>query len=112
MGLIPRPIGHVAGTPGLMLIGHHVPMAPDDVPFDPNVPVESVQDLVAVVDHLYTDLATYPERWENATLDRFLEAMSGWLSAFPQSYLNTGAEVPAPDWQFVADVLLAARIYE
>ena len=87
-------------------------MAPFDDPFDPHQPVESVQDLIAVVDHLYSDLATNPERWENATLDRFLEAMSGWLSAFPQWHLSMGRKVPTPDWQFMADVLLAARIYE
>lgn len=38
--------------------------------------------------------------------------MEAWLGAFPQSYLNTGQQVPEPDWRFVADVLRAARIYE
>ena len=81
-------------------------------PLSGDYPVESVQDLIAVVTHLRTDLAAHPESWENGTLDRFLDAIAAWLSSFPQSYLSAGVDVPDPDWRFVADVLRAARIYE
>jgi hypothetical protein len=75
-------------------------------------PVDSCRDLIAVVTHLRTDLEANPDEWENPTLDRFLEAMAAWLSAFPQSYVNTGRPVPTPDWRFGADVLRAASTYE
>ena len=74
--------------------------------------VNDQRDLIAVIAHMRTDLAANPEDWENPTLDRFLESMAAWLSEFPQSYLNTRQPVPGPDWRFVADVLLAARVYE
>ena len=74
--------------------------------------VQSVGDLIVVITRLRSDLAENPDGWENPTLDRFLEAMAAWLSAFPQSYVNCGQDVPKPDWRFVADVLRAARVYE
>jgi hypothetical protein len=37
------------------------------------------QDLSQFVGALRTDLATNPDRWENPTLDRFLEAMGAWI---------------------------------
>lgn len=87
-------------------------MAHSGDPLASGYPVESVHDLVTVIAHLRTDLAAHPERWENVTLDRFLGAMAAWLSAFPRSYVNAGSEVPTPSWQFLADVLRAARVYE
>ena len=75
-------------------------------------PVESAEDLVAVITHLRTNLQERPEEWENQTLDSFLEAMGAWVSTFPQVYINTGQAIPEPDWNFVADCLRAARIYE
>jgi hypothetical protein len=59
--------------------------------------VESVEDLVAVIEHLRTELAAHPARWENATLDRFPKAMAAWLSSFPQPYVSVGFDVPKPD---------------
>jgi len=74
--------------------------------------VNDVRDLVVVITHLRTHLATHPEEWENPTLESFLGAIAAWLATFPQSYVNMGQPVPSPDWQFVADVLRAGRIYE
>ena len=84
-------------------------------PGDPlayDYPVESAQDLIAVITHLWTNLQAHPEQWENQTLDSFLQAMAAWLSTFPQVYINTERPIPEPDWKFVADCLRAARIYE
>jgi hypothetical protein len=81
-------------------------------PLGSDYSVESAHDLVAVVTRMRTDLAENPDGWENPTLERFLEAMAAWLAMFPQSYVNTDQVVPNPDWRFVADVLLAARVYE
>jgi hypothetical protein len=81
-------------------------------PLASNYSVESTRDLIAVVTSLRSNLIERPEEWENGTLERFLDAMAAWLSAFPQSYVNTDHAVPDPDWRFVADVLRAARVYE
>ena len=74
--------------------------------------VNDVRDLLVVITRLRTHLARHPDEWENPTLESFLEASSGWLASFPQSYINMGHPVPSPDWQFVADVLRVGRIYE
>jgi hypothetical protein len=87
-------------------------MAHGGDPLASSYSVESARDLIAVVTSLRSELIERPEEWENATLEHFLDAMAAWLSAFPQSYVNTGEAVPNPDWRFVADVLRAARVYE
>ena len=81
-------------------------------PLAPDYPVGSAGDLISVIAALRSDLIERPDDWENATLERFLDAMAAWLSAFPQPYINTGEAVPDPHWRFVADLLCAARIYE
>jgi hypothetical protein len=75
-------------------------------------PVQSLHDLIAVVTALGSDLVAHRDQWENPTLEGFLQAMAAWLATFPQAYVNLGKAVPQPDWQFVADVLRAARVYE
>jgi hypothetical protein len=87
-------------------------MPPGRNPFSSDYEVSDDRDLIDVITYMRADLVANPDARENPTLDRFLEAMAGWLEAFPQSYLNTGRRVPEPDWRFVADVLLAARMYE
>lgn len=86
-------------------------MRPGD-PLAYDYPVESLHDLIAVVTSLWTNLQAHPDQWENPTLEQFLQAMAAWLASFPQMYVNLGRPVPEPDWQFVADVLRAARVCE
>ncbi|TDC30988.1 hypothetical protein E1261_11975 [Kribbella albertanoniae] len=59
------------------------------------------------------DLQARPRKWENSTLERFLEAWAAWVEDLPGWYANRGADVPdQPDWNLVANMVLAARIYE
>lgn len=51
--------------------------------------------------------------WENDTLPRFLESLSGWISDMDGYFLNQGLrEPPQPSWSLIADMLLAATLYE
>lgn len=51
--------------------------------------------------------------WENATLERFLEALGGYLGDLDGYFRNRGEAVPdQPDWHLVALLLLAASGYE
>jgi len=86
-------------------------MRPGD-PLSTDYPVESLNDLIAVITALWTKLESDPEAFENGDLRSFLMAMASWLASFPQFYVNTGRAVPEPDWRFVADCLRAARVYE
>jgi len=42
-----------------------------------------------------------------------LEALAGWIDDSDGYYVNQGKPVPtAPSWKNVAEMLIAARIYE
>ena len=75
--------------------------------------VSTREDLAAFVHRMYLDFAAAPHKWENQTLDRFLEALSAWISASPNMWANHGLPEPEqPDWAWVALALSAARYYE
>lgn len=92
-------------------VEHNAGVRPGD-PLAFDYPIESIQDVLVVLTHLRTSLESDPDSWENPTLPRFLEAMSAWLSTFPQVYINLDKPVPDADWNLLADCLRAARIYE
>jgi hypothetical protein len=76
--------------------------------------VSTREDLVDFV-RLMSVVAASPESddWENRSLPRFLEALSAWLGSMSGYYRNQGLEVPdLPTWRLVADMLVAATIYE
>lgn len=84
-------------------------MAFPPYPEDVATPADAVQFILS----LRQELLEHPERWENDTLDRFLEAMAAWLNHAPGWFNNQGkTESPSPDWQYVAHMLAAATMYE
>jgi hypothetical protein len=81
--------------------------------FEQQEALRTREDFAAFLDQLREDLMKRPEDWENPTLDRFLEAMTAWVTASPQAFRNRGKPYPENiNWNFFAEVLLAARIYE
>jgi hypothetical protein len=75
--------------------------------------IQTREDLAAFIHDLRRDLAHNPEEWENPTLDRFLEAMAGWIEDADGFYRNQGLPAPSADaWRTVAQALSAARVYE
>lgn len=75
--------------------------------------ISSRKDLAAFVRALQTDLRDNPTSWENASLERFLEALGAWVEDMDGYYLNRGKSVPQrPDWSVVGDMLMGARTYE
>jgi len=42
--------------------------------------VQSKEDLVKFIEALAGDLRAHPESWEHDSLDRYLSALSSWLS--------------------------------
>jgi hypothetical protein len=70
-------------------------------------------DLAVFLDDLAGSLATEPDAWENDTLERFLRAWSAWIGDMDGYFANQDRPVPeTPSWQLVAQMLLAARVYE
>jgi hypothetical protein len=78
-----------------------------------NNSIRSREDLAGFVRELNRDLHDNPASWENASLERFLEAISAWVEDMDGYYLNQGKPVPQqPDWKVVGDILMAAKMYE
>jgi hypothetical protein len=83
---------------------------------EPYERIESIttkEELAEFVTALREDYAANGDKWENQTLDSFLEAMARWIPSMNNAYRNTGrAPVDQPTWRTFADILLAATIYE
>ncbi|MEV5790251.1 hypothetical protein [Streptomyces sp. NPDC052192] len=79
----------------------------------PEDEVTSREELVAFIAQLRDDFVERGEQWENATLDRFLDALTAWIGSSPSWYRNVGQEMPAKgDWTLFARALSAAVVYE
>lgn len=75
--------------------------------------IQSKADLVKFIEALAGDLRAHPESWENDSLDRYLTALAGWLADSEGYYRNRGLQPPAsPTWKNVAEMLIAAKMYE
>ncbi|MCM3609264.1 DUF7660 family protein [Cupriavidus pauculus] len=75
--------------------------------------IDSKEKLADFVASLQEDLEKNPAEWENASLERFLGAMEAWIRDMDGYYKNAGQPVPdMPTWRTLADILLAARVYE
>ncbi|MGW5591106.1 DUF7660 family protein [Streptomyces sp. NPDC003857] len=82
------------------------PLAPDDH-------IGDREAFSAFLARLRADHAANGQQWENATLDRFLEALEAWVAASPGWYRNFRHDLPPEgDWTFFARALTAARVYE
>lgn len=75
--------------------------------------IETKADLVAFIQALGRDLKTNSKEWENATLARYLTALASWVEDSDGYYRNHGMDPPrAPSWRNVAEMLVAAKMYE
>lgn len=75
--------------------------------------IRSREDFVEFAKALSKDLHDNPESWENATLERFLEAVGAWVEDMDGYYINQDKPVPLqPDWKVIGDILMAAKMYE
>ena len=82
-------------------------------PYERVAAVASKSDLIGFVEALRDDFQRNPTSWENRTLEQYLSALASWLEDSDGYYLNQGREIPAsPSWRNVADMLMAATMYE
>ena len=71
-------------------------------------------DFLELLTLLCADFNNNSCQWENATLERYLQAMHAWLADCGGYYAKQDVHVDLdnPSWQVLADILLAARVYE
>lgn len=75
--------------------------------------VGSKSDLIEFVRALANDLATNRDSWENPDIESYLGAMASWLEDSDGYYQNQGRLAPLePSWRDVAELLMAAKMYE
>lgn len=75
--------------------------------------VRTREDLVAFLGELRRDLRENRGAWENDNLEAYLEAVQAVLADWHGRFANRGERVPAdPTWKLLAEVLLAATVYE
>lgn len=70
-------------------------------------------ELAQFLEALSLSVRTHPEDWANRSLEDFLSAWSNWLEDMDGFYENRNLPVPQePSWQLIAQMMLAARVYE
>jgi hypothetical protein len=93
-----------------------IPIAKQACPIDLTEMVETIQshpDFVAFSQALLKDLKERPAGWENRDLPAFLEALGAWVEDMNGYYQAKGGAIPLqPSWKMLAQILLAAKVYE
>jgi hypothetical protein len=75
--------------------------------------VRTPDDLATLVSELRADFGANPAGWENADLGSFFDAMAAWVRDVDGYDQNAGQALSAlSPWRVMADLLVAARIYE
>jgi hypothetical protein len=75
--------------------------------------IKTKNDFLEFLKYLINDLKLNPEKWENYDLNSYLEGVQAWIEDMEGYYKNTNQKVPEDiNWQFIANVLLAAKMYE
>jgi hypothetical protein len=76
--------------------------------------IQSKADFASFLQLLLRNYRDHPNEWENNTLERFLEAMGGFVDGLDGYYSNIKMEVDLtkPGWRVFADILLAGRVYD
>jgi hypothetical protein len=75
--------------------------------------IKTKEDFVVFVRSLSEDYYNNQESWENKDIGTFLEALAAWTDDMEGYYLNQGCPMPEkPDWEMIANMLNAAKLYE
>lgn len=75
--------------------------------------VASRSELAAFVGALAREAQVSGGGWENSSLESYLEALGAWVDDLEGFRLNRGEAVEStPSWRLIAEMLLAATVYE
>ena len=75
--------------------------------------IQSREEFIAFVRDLSKDFRDNNVTWENDTLERYLDALAAWTEDMDGYYGNRGEVAPVGiNWKFIAQLLLAAKVYE
>lgn len=75
--------------------------------------IKTKNDFLEFMDYLIKDLKINPEKWENNNLNTYLEGIQAWTEDMEGYFKNNNQKVPEDiNWQFIANILFAAKMYE
>jgi len=75
--------------------------------------VDSQKDFVKFIKLLLLDFKKNQDEWENRTVDSYLEGILAWIDDMDGYFENNNIKKPENiSWNFFANALYAARIYE
>jgi hypothetical protein len=75
--------------------------------------VETKAEFIFFLNELSKDYKNSPDGWKNKRMEKFFEAMAGWVGDREEFYKDNPPLEPADiNWGFIANMFLAAKIYE
>jgi hypothetical protein len=77
--------------------------------------IKTKKDFISFVKLLVDDLKNNPKKWENNTLEFYLDAIGSWTNDMEGYYEYIGInniDYDKINWRIFADILLAASHYE
>ncbi|MFC7442438.1 DUF7660 family protein [Laceyella putida] len=75
--------------------------------------VSTKEDFLEFVGLLIKDYHKGMDGWENRNVDHYLDALRSWIEDMEGYYEYKNLPVPKDiDWNFFANALMAAKIYE
>lgn len=75
--------------------------------------IKNKEDFVIFVRELKKDFENSSSKWENITIDTFLEALARWTEDSDGYYKNTNQPIPQnQDWKAIADMFMGGKMYE
>ena len=73
------------------------------------------EDFLIFLRRFISEFKKNPEKWENNTIETYLEGIEGWVEDMEGYYENNNlghVDLSIINWRVFADILSAARIYE
>lgn len=76
--------------------------------------ITTKNDFISLVETLATDFKRFPAKWENNTIDSYLETLARYLEDIDGLYKNLNIDLNTDEasWQLFADILIGSSIYE
>lgn len=75
--------------------------------------VSSKEDFEKFLELLILDFKENQNEWENNTVESYLEGILSWVEDMDGYFENNNVEKPENiNWNFLANILYAAKIYE
>ncbi|WP_317419035.1 MULTISPECIES: hypothetical protein [unclassified Morganella (in: enterobacteria)] len=75
--------------------------------------INTRENFIQFLEFLSSNARNNMSEWENKDLPSYIESMASWVEDMEGYYLNQNLSDPENvNWTFIADILMAARVYE